>query len=65
MAASTQAPASCKVVLAQNIAKGLLTEVKEGLAELERPPHLLGVLANTDPAAKVYAQWTERTCKEK
>jgi hypothetical protein len=30
-----------------------------------KPPHLLGILANTDPAAKVYAEWTGKTCEEK
>lgn len=63
MAAETP---SCKVILAGNIAKGLLEEVKAGLAALNgRQPHLLGVLANVDAAAKVYADWTQRTCEEK
>jgi len=55
----------CKVVLAGSIAKGLLDEVKAGLAALSRQPHLLGVLANTDAAAKVYADWTRKTCEDK
>ncbi|EXJ88709.1 methylenetetrahydrofolate dehydrogenase (NAD+) [Capronia coronata CBS 617.96] len=54
----------CKVVLAGNIAKSLLSEVQAGLSALGRTPHLLGILANSDPAAQVYADWTERTCKE-
>jgi methylenetetrahydrofolate dehydrogenase (NAD+) len=65
MATSQSTLASCKVVLAGNIAKGLLAEVSEGLKRLDRPPHLLGILANADPAARLYAQWTEKTCKEK
>ena len=65
MTALQNAPASCKVILAGNIAQGLLAEVKSGLQKLERPPYLLGVLANADPAAKLYADWTERTCIEK
>lgn len=56
---------ACKVILAGNIAKGLLSEVQAGLSKLGRQPHLLGILGNADPAAKVYADWTERTCKEK
>lgn len=57
---------SCKVVLAGTIAKSLLAEVKAGLAALNgRQPHLLGVLANNDDAAKVYADWTQKTCEEK
>lgn len=60
------APASCKVILAGSIAKGLLEEVKTGLAALDgKQPHLLGVLANNDAAAKVYADWTQKTCEEK
>ncbi|KIW22704.1 uncharacterized protein PV07_10973 [Cladophialophora immunda] len=55
---------SCKVILAGTIAKGLLAEVQAGLKELDRKPHLLGILANNDPAARVYADWTEKTCRE-
>jgi methylenetetrahydrofolate dehydrogenase (NAD+) len=55
----------CRTILAGTIAKGLLAEVQAGLSRLDRKPHLLGILANADPAAKVYADWTERTCKEK
>jgi methylenetetrahydrofolate dehydrogenase (NAD+) len=65
MATSQGAPASCKVILAGNIAKGLLSEVSDGLKRLDKPPHLQGVLANADPAARLYAEWTEKTCKEK
>ena len=56
----------CKTILAGTIAKGLLAEVRDGLEKLSsKPPHLLGILANEDPSAKVYAGWTERSCKEK
>ncbi|ERF74447.1 Methylenetetrahydrofolate dehydrogenase [Endocarpon pusillum Z07020] len=55
---------SCKVVLAGSIAKGLLAEVSDGLKSIEQPPHLLGILANADPSARLYAEWTEKTCKE-
>ncbi|RMZ83503.1 hypothetical protein DV737_g1541, partial [Chaetothyriales sp. CBS 132003] len=62
---SDQPETSCKTVLAGTIAKGLLAEVKQGLSELNaKPPHLYGILANDDPAAKVYADWTGKTCKE-
>ena len=56
--------ASCKVVLAKNVANGLLNEVQEGVKALNKPPHLVGFLANDDPAAVMYAQWTEKTCQE-
>jgi methylenetetrahydrofolate dehydrogenase (NAD+) len=56
---------SCKVVLANTIAKSLLQEVSNGLSSLApRKPHLLGILANADPAAKTYADWTQKTCLE-
>ncbi|KAI4749561.1 methylenetetrahydrofolate dehydrogenase [Aureobasidium sp. EXF-12298] len=55
-------PTSCKVVLAANIAKKLQAEVAEGLAKLHRKPHLVGFLANKDPAARMYAGWTGKTC---
>ena len=58
-------PPTCKVVLAGNIAKGLLGEVKEGLSRLDKKPLLVGFLANEDPAAKMYADWTLKTCFEK
>jgi methylenetetrahydrofolate dehydrogenase (NAD+) len=62
---SSAAPPSCKVVLAKNIANGLLAEVQEGLKTLDKKPHLVGFLANDDPAARMYADWTEKTCLEK
>ena len=55
----------CKVVLANNIAKNLLQEVAAGIKALERPPQLHGFLANRDPAGRMYADWTAKTCKEK
>lgn len=65
MALSEDGPASCKVVLAGTIAKTLLSEVAEGLAKLPKAPLLVGFLANSDPSAKLYADWTDRTCNEK
>ncbi|RMZ87449.1 hypothetical protein DV736_g5324, partial [Chaetothyriales sp. CBS 134916] len=59
-----QPETSCKTVLAGTIAKCLLAEVKQGLSELAAKPHLYGILANDDPAAKVYADWTGKTCKD-
>lgn len=62
---SEMADTSCKVVLAGTVAKNLLEEVKLGLSMLNgRQPHLLGILANQDAGAKVYAGWTERTCRD-
>lgn len=59
-------PSPCKVILAGSVAKSLLAEVQTDLVTLNgRKPHLLGVLANADAAAKVYADWTQKTCEEK
>lgn len=55
----------CKVVLANNIAKDLLNEVQKDVSRLGRNPLLVGFLANDDPAARMYADWTRRTCEEK
>ncbi|KAF2277533.1 bifunctional protein [Westerdykella ornata] len=54
----------CKVVLANNIAKSLLEEVHEGLKKIPHKPKLVGFLASADPAARVYAEWTGKTCHE-
>ena len=63
---ASDTPSFCKVILAGSVAKSLLEEVKVGLAALDgRKPNLLGVLANSDSAAKVYADWTQKTCEEK
>nr|POF26311.1 methylenetetrahydrofolate dehydrogenase [nad(+)] [Quercus suber] len=53
--------ASCKTVLAGSIAKKLLAEVQDGLKDLDRAPRLHGFLANDDPGARMYAEWTART----
>jgi methylenetetrahydrofolate dehydrogenase (NAD+) len=58
-------PPTCKIILAATIAKGLLAEVKEGLSGLQKKPLLVGFLANKDPAAQMYADWSAKTCIEK
>lgn len=65
MTESSAALASCKVVLAAAVANGLLAEVSEDLSKVKRTPLLVGFLANKDPAARKYAEWTDRTCHEK
>ncbi|KAI5287565.1 hypothetical protein KEM54_005903 [Ascosphaera aggregata] len=54
----------CKTILASNVARKLLGEVKAGRNSLSKPPHLVGFLANDDPGAKMYAEWTEKTFTE-
>lgn len=53
-----------KKILASLISVGYLQEIKDATEKLQRPPKLVGLLANTDPAAKMYAQWTGKTCNE-
>ena len=65
MAGGADEQTACKVILAGMVAKPLLVELAEGLAKLAKVPKLVGFLANADPAARSYANWTERTCNEK
>lgn len=55
---------SCRTLLAGTIAKRFATELQEGLNNLGRTPRLVGILANQDPAARTYAQFTAKTCEE-
>ncbi|KAI9690757.1 MAG: NAD-dependent 5,10-methylenetetrahydrafolate dehydrogenase [Bogoriella megaspora] len=55
---------SCKVVLAGTIAQSLLKEIVDERQALSRAPLLVGFLANDDPAAQMYADWTAKTCKD-
>lgn len=56
---------TCKVILANTIVKSLLAEVAKELSELSFKPKLVGFLANGDPAAQAYADYSAKTCKEK
>ncbi|KAK0628464.1 hypothetical protein B0T17DRAFT_154390 [Bombardia bombarda] len=66
--ASQEVPKTCKVILADTIAKKLLAEVRETLVEVQSPgalkPTLAAFLANDDPAAVQYAEWSKKTCEE-
>ncbi|RDW84348.1 hypothetical protein BP6252_01938 [Coleophoma cylindrospora] len=62
--ASAPPATGCKVVLANSVAQSLLNENKETLAKLSKKPLLVGFLANEDPAAKTYAEYTGKTCLE-
>jgi methylenetetrahydrofolate dehydrogenase (NAD+) len=65
----SQVPKTCKVVLADTIAKSLLSEVKGTLEKVQTvdgvKPCLIAFLANDDPAAVKYADWSKKTCEEK
>jgi len=67
--ASMEVPKTCKVVLAESIAKNLLAEVKVSLEKLRAGgadvPCLAAFLANGDGAAVKYAEWSKKTCEEK
>jgi hypothetical protein len=67
--ASMEVPKTCKVVLAETIAKNLLAEVNEDLEKLREGgadvPCLAAFLANEDGAAVKYAEWSKKTCEEK
>ncbi|KAF2459946.1 methylenetetrahydrofolate dehydrogenase [Lineolata rhizophorae] len=64
MSATQDAPANCKVVLASTIAKKLGEEVREGVKTLNKAPLLVGFLSSGDPAARTYAEFTGKTCRE-
>lgn len=62
----TTVPKTCKVILAESIAKRLLEEVQETLRSIGNgKPRLAAFLANDDPAAVKYAEWSQKTCEEK
>lgn len=67
--ASQDVPKTCKVILADTIAKKFLQEVQETLATVQPDsndqPTLVAFLANDDPAAVKYAEWSKKTCVEK
>ncbi|ODV60519.1 methylenetetrahydrofolate dehydrogenase (NAD(+)) [Ascoidea rubescens DSM 1968] len=50
-----------RTIFASNIAKQYINEVSLGVKKLRRSPTLVGFLASSDPAAKVYANWTGKT----
>ncbi|KUI66511.1 Methylenetetrahydrofolate dehydrogenase [NAD(+)] [Cytospora mali] len=58
-------PKTCKVILADTIAKRLLQEVKDTLASIGNgKPTLVAFLANDDEAAVKYAEYSQKTCEE-
>lgn len=67
--ATHDVPKTCKVILAETIARGLLAEVKDTLKSIQQDsesrPTLVAFLANDDPAAIKYAEWSKKTCEER
>lgn len=64
MDSTTEVPKTCKVVTAETVAKSLLEEVRSQKGT-DSKPYLAAFLANDDPAALQYAQWSKKTCEEK
>lgn len=52
-----------RTFLASTIAKAYVEEVTTGVSRLGYAPKLVGFLANEDPAAQMYANWTSKTCE--
>jgi methylenetetrahydrofolate dehydrogenase (NAD+) len=64
MAASQQQNApGARRVPADEVAQPFVLEIQEATAQLpkDRRPKLVGILANSDPAARKYAEWTGKT----
>ncbi|KAG8159449.1 hypothetical protein KVR01_011110 [Diaporthe batatas] len=58
-------PKTCKVILADTIARKLLQEAQETLASIGNgKPRLVAFLANDDEAAVKYAEYSQKTCEE-
>ncbi|ODQ64282.1 NAD(P)-binding protein [Nadsonia fulvescens var. elongata DSM 6958] len=60
-AAKAVSSAHCHTLLASTIAKSYIDEIQRGVKELGRKPRIVGLLANDDPAAQMYADWTSKT----
>lgn len=54
----------CRVISAAKIAEPFHAELKKGIARLGFSPVLRGFLANSDPSAKEYAEWTAKTATD-
>ncbi|KAI8929867.1 hypothetical protein BC831DRAFT_442413 [Entophlyctis helioformis] len=55
---------ACKVVQASEVATSFINELTKNIELLPVKPLLVGFLANDDPAARKYAEWTAKTCQE-
>ncbi|KAI8384457.1 uncharacterized protein BYT42DRAFT_492662 [Radiomyces spectabilis] len=55
---------SCKTVLASKVSASFRDQIKADIKERNIRPKLVGFLANEDPAAMKYAEWTSKTCAE-
>ncbi|KAI9302474.1 hypothetical protein BJ944DRAFT_167206 [Cunninghamella echinulata] len=55
---------ACKTILASKVSASFREQIKADIKERNICPKLVGFLANEDPAAKKYAEWTAKTCAE-
>ncbi|KAI8060222.1 hypothetical protein BC940DRAFT_312519 [Gongronella butleri] len=55
---------ACKTVLASKVSASFRDQIKGDIKERQVRPKLVGFLANSDPAASKYAEWTAKTCAE-
>lgn len=53
-----------RTILASTIAKIYTEEITTQVAQLGFKPKVVGFLANDDPAASMYAEWTSKTCTD-
>lgn len=53
-----------KVISSASIAEPFILDLKSKISALKSSPKLVGFLANNDPAASKYAEWTAKTCLE-
>lgn len=53
-----------RTILASSIAKPFTEEIAKGVERLGRKPLLVAFLANDDPHARMYAEWTGKTSEE-
>lgn len=60
---SSESKPAGRTILASTIAKPYTDEVTSQIQELNLKPKLVGFLANDDPAAQMYANWTGKTCE--
>ncbi|RWS28007.1 methylenetetrahydrofolate dehydrogenase-like protein [Leptotrombidium deliense] len=54
----------CKTILAADVASSFRDALKQKISERKIKAKLVGYLANKDPSAEKYAEWTARSCKE-
>ncbi|KAL7754380.1 Methylenetetrahydrofolate dehydrogenase [NAD(+)] [Sorochytrium milnesiophthora] len=55
---------ACKTILASSVAKVYSDETRDAIVKRGIQPTLVGFLANKDPAARTYAEWTRKSCDE-